>query len=248
MAKIKAGLKQISILLHSIPSWVLSFFVASLIAMNLLANKSIHGLPSWLALDAGFIFSWVAFAVMDIIVKRFGAKTANMVCVIAIAFNLFVVLLFYAASMIPGEWSTAYGADGTPDPALNAAVNGIFCGSWYVVFGSTLAIIVSSIFNNCLNVTIGALFKKSNFKAFAARSIISTFLGQFVDNMVFAFVVSVHFFGWTPLQAVTCSITGGIAELLFEVFLSPLCYKVVTNWEKNNVGMEYIEKYCKESD
>ncbi|MBQ0039431.1 MAG: VUT family protein [Treponema sp.] len=244
MASIKARLREFSILLNSIPSWLLAFFVASLIAMNLLANKSINGLPSWLALDSGFIFSWVAFAVMDIVVKRFGAKAANMVSIVAILLNLFVVLLFYIASLIPGDWSTCYGADGTPVPELNVAVNSIFCGSWFVVFGSTLAIIVSTVFNNFMNVTIGKLFAKSNFRAYAARSIISTFLGQFVDNMVFAFVVSVHFFGWTTLQAVTCSITGGIAELLFEVILSPLCYRVVLAWEKNNVGKEYIEKYC----
>lgn len=244
MASIKARVREIFTLLHSIPSWLLAFFVASLIAMNLLANKSINGLPSWLALDSGFIFSWVAFAVMDIIVKRFGAKAANMVSFVSIALNLFVVLLFFAASKISGDWSTCYGADGNPVPELNEAVNSIFCGSWFVVFGSTLAIVISTVFNNFMNVTVGKLFEKNSFKAYAARSIISTFLGQFVDNMVFAFVVSIHFFGWTPVQAITCSITGGIAELLFEVILSPLCYKVVLAWERDDVGKEYIDKYC----
>lgn len=243
MVYLKARFKELSVLLNSIPSWVLAFFVASLISMNLLANKSIAGLPSWLALDAGFIFSWVAFAVMDIVVKRFGVRAANMVSVTAIGLNLFVVLLFFAASKIPGDWSTAYCDDGSVDSGINSAVNGIFQGSWYVVFGSTVAIVVSTVFNNFLNAAIGKMLGPKGFKNYAVRSIVSTFLGQFVDNMVFATIVSIHFFGWTMVQAVMCSITGGIAELLFEVVLSPLCYRLVLRWEKNNTGNEYLKEY-----
>ena len=245
MSFLLSKIKQISLLLRSIPSWILAFFVASLIAMKLLANKCISGLQSWLALDAGFLFSWVAFAVMDIIVKRFGARAANLVSFVAILFNLFVVSIFFLASKIPGEWSTGYGPDGIPVPELNAAVNNIFGGSWYVVFGSTTAIVVSTVFNNFMNVTIGKLFKKDNFGVYAIRSFFSTFLGQFLDNMVFAFIVSIPFFGWSILQATTCSIIAGTAELLCEVIISPLSYQIVKKWDETEVGNEYLSQYKK---
>lgn len=232
--------KEVSLLLRSIPSWVTAFFVASLVAMNLLANKSIGGLPSWLALDAGFIFSWVAFALMDITVKRFSARAANILSFVAITLNLFVVLMFFLASLMPGEWSTSYNENGQSVAELNTAVNQIFSGSWYVVFGSTMAIVISTVFNNCLNATIGRALKKDNFAAFAFRSYVSTFLGQFVDNLAFAFIVSVHFFGWTVLQSVTCAVTGAVAELLMEVIFSPFTYKAVRRWEEQNVGQEYL--------
>lgn len=32
-----------------------------------------------------------------------------------------------------------------------------------------------------------------------------------------------------------CSLTGAVAELLCEVFLSPVGYKVVRGWERENV-------------
>lgn len=233
--------REVSLLLRSIPSWVTAFFVASLIAMNLLANKSIGGLPSWLALDAGFIFSWVAFALMDITVKRFNARAANILSFVAILINLFVVFMFFLASLLSGEWSTSYNENGQSVAELNNAVNQIFSGSWYVVFGSTMAIIISTVFNNCLNATIGRSLKKDNFFAFAFRSYISTFLGQFVDNLAFAFIVSVHFFGWTVTQSIFCAMTGAVAELLMEVIFSPFTYKAVRSWEKQNVGQEYLK-------
>lgn len=41
-----------------------------------------------------------------------------------------------------------------------------------------------------------------------------------------------------------CSLTGAVAELLCEVFLSPVGYKVVRGWERENVGAEYLERHA----
>ena len=84
--------------------------------------------------------------------------------------------------------------------------------------------------------------KKNNFVSYALRSYISTGLAQFLDNFIFAMMVSHVFFGWTMTQVITCSITGCVAELLCEVVFSPLGYKVCKKWEKHNVGSEYINK------
>lgn len=37
---------------------------------------------------------------------------------------------------------------------------------------------------------------------------------------------------------------GRCAELLCEVFLSPVGYKVVRGWERENVGAEYLERHA----
>ena len=37
---------------------------------------------------------------------------------------------------------------------------------------------------------------------------------------------------------------GAVAELLCEVFLSPVGYKVVRGWERENVGAEYLERHA----
>ena len=81
-----------------------------------------------------------------------------------------------------------------------------------------------------------------NFKSFALRSYVSTGIAQFVDNLVFALMVSYVFFGWTPLQVITCSLTGALAELLFEILLSPIGYRITRNWKKDNVGEAYLSQ------
>ena len=95
-------------------------------------------------------------------------------------------------------------------------------------------------FFQCL--AIGRLSTSNTFGAFAKRSYISTGIAQFVDNLIFAIVVSHVFFGWTWIQVLTCSFTGAVAELLCEILLSPVGYKVVRGWERENVGAAYINR------
>lgn len=67
-------------------------------------------------------------------------------------------------------------------------------------------------------------------------------VAQFVDNLIFAFLISYNFFGWSILQCVTCAITGCIAELLCEVVFSPIGFKVCQKWEEDKVGEEYLKE------
>ena len=81
--------------------------------------------------------------------------------------------------------------------------------------------------NNYLNAGIGErLSDDTGFKAFAARAYISTCIGQLVDNLTFALIVSRTFFGWTLSQCLTCALTGAVLELVFEVVFSPLGYRL----------------------
>ena len=86
---------------------------------------------------------------------------------------------------------------------------------------------MSAFVNNFLNYGIGRLLRsREGFGRFALRSYVSTFVGQFVDNLVFALLVSRIFFGWTLLQCFTCAATGALCELLFEVVFSPVGYRI----------------------
>ena len=123
---------------------------------------------------------------------------------------------------------------------VNDSLNSTFGGSWYIVLGSSTAMLVSAICNSSINTFIGKRLKKDNFVSFAIRSYISTGIAQFLDNLVFAVMVSYVFFGWTPLQVITCSLTGALAELLFEIVLSPVGYRVTKGWKAEKVGEEYI--------
>lgn len=238
MTKIKSLFTETKILLRSIPSALVALFVAAVVAMNLLANKSIVNL-SWLALDCGILFSWLVFLVMDVVTKRYGARAANILSVVALAINLLFSALFIAISYIPGIWSQSF-VEGS-ESVINTALNATFRSSWYVILGSSIAFASSAVVNNFLNVFFGKLLKKKNFLAFSVSCYLSTLVAQFLDNILFAFIVSYHFFGWTALQCVMCAVTGAVAELLFEVIFSPVGYRAVKRMEKEGVGKEYLE-------
>lgn len=237
--KLKQNLIELKILLRSIPSLVLALFVLAVISMNLLANKSINLPFDFLALDCGIIFSWLAFLTMDVMTKHFGPKASTQISILVAIINLFFCLIFYLASLIPGVWGESF-VDGS-EQIINQALNNTFGGIWYVLLGSSIAFISAAFINNGFNWLFGKIFKKDNFGSFALRSYLSTALGQFGDNFIFAIIVSHNFFGWSIVQCITCAITGMIVELLCEVVFSPLGYAICKDWQKNNVGKTYFD-------
>lgn len=239
MKKIKRLFDEFSVLQKNLPPIVVAMFFLSIVSMNLLANKSIGGLPEWLALDCGIIFSWVVFLLMDMIVKRYGLRAGNYLSVAALVANLFIALMFFFAGLIPGVWGESF-VEGS-ETAVNTALDNTFKGTWFVLLGSSTAFIVAAVINNTLNYLLGKAIKRENYFEFAVRAFVSTFIGQFIDNFTFALIVSHNFFGWTMLQCVTCALTGAVVELIFEIVFSPIGYAAAKKWEKNKVGQGYLD-------
>ncbi|MBR6038849.1 MAG: VUT family protein [Clostridia bacterium] len=211
-------------MLKTVPPLLLTLTVLAVVGMNLLANKSIIN-RDWLALDCGILFSWMAFLTMDILTHCYGPRAATLFSVFALVLNLLMAGIFFLASRIPGVWGESF-VEGS-EAVINTALDNTFGGTWFILLGSSTAFIVSAFVNNFLNYGIGKLLKtQEGFGRFALRSYVSTFLGQFVDNLVFAMLVSRIFFGWTMLQCLTCAVTGAIAELVFEVVFSPMGYRI----------------------
>lgn len=241
---IRRELEDYKVLLRNIPSIVVALFFLSVVAMNLLANKELFT-TDWLALDCGFTLSWISFLLMDMICKRFGAKAAMKLSIAALAVNLCVCGIFWLLSLTPGHWGEYYSfldSDPAVAQAANLALNRTIGGSWYVVLGSALAMLVSSAVNSLSNHLIAKHLQRNNYGSFALRSFVSTALAQFVDNLIFATVVSHIFFGWTWTQVLVCSLTGALMELLCEVVFSPLGYRMARQWEEEKVGQDYIDK------
>ena len=235
----KSEIEDFSILLRSVPSTVVSLFVVSVVMMNLLANKTLIQLD-WIALDGGLLVSWLAFMSMDVITKHFGPRAATKVSIFASGINILVCFIYWIASIIPS----------TADDYT--AFNSIIGGTWFILLGSTIAFILSAFINNSINWGIGTLFKKNpdGKIAYFTRTYISTALGQFCDNMIFAIIVFMGFapiywdgFRWTFIQCVMCSLTGAFVELFFQIVFSPIAWNVSQNWKKLSVGAEYLNKH-----
>lgn len=230
--------------MRAIPGMVTALFVLSVVMMNLLANKSIFNVP-WLASTAGVFVSWVTFLCMDSVCKRFGYKAATILNTVGMVIALFASLLFMIIVKVPGIWASSYAYS---DPEIVSAVNGsidtTFSSAWYIVIGSSAAMFLGGAVNSIMNHIVGVkLDNQGTYTEFAIRSVISTAAGQFVDNFVFGLFVSHFFFGWTMTQVVVCSFCMMLLELIFEVVFTPIGYKIVNMWKRDNVGSEYIRKY-----
>ena len=237
----KEEVKEFKLLMSSVPAFTVAVFVLSVVSMNLLANKSIDTHTEYLALDCGIIVSWGAFLSMDMLTKHFGPKAATQLSLVAVAVNLALCLIFFAASRIPGVWGESY-VEGSEN-VINGALDKTFGGTWYVLLGSTAAFVVSAVVNNTLNYAVGKAFKRrpDGIGAYILRTYVSTAVGQFVDNFVFAIIVSRVFFGWSWAACATCAVTGMLVELVCEAAFSPLGYIVCRKWKERGVGKEYFE-------
>lgn len=209
-------------LLKRVPSLLVTFLVLSVVSMNLFANKEIFR-TEWIALDCGFLLSWIPFLIMDVVCKVYGGKAAARLSFVAIFTNLLFFLVFKLVSLTPGMWGAYYD---TGSIAVNDALNSTIGGSSWIVLGSAFAMVVSSVCNSLVNTLVASLHSKGGYGNFALRSFVSTGLSQFVDNLVFALVVSVPLFGWSMTQVLVCSSTAAIFELLLEVLFSVPGFKL----------------------
>lgn len=224
------------LLFRSIPGAVLTIFSLSVVVMNILANKTIVQLE-YLNVDGGIVISWISFLAMDVVTKHFGPKAATKMCVFALLINTAVSIIFFLIAKVP-------------DPSGEfKEFDNVIGGTWFILVSSSVAFISSGIINNVLNWTVGKLFKKNpdGKLAFFCRSYLSTFIGQFSDNLIFAVLAFIVFgplvagwTSWTIIQCITCSLLGAGLELLMEVIFSPIGYFVSRKWKERHVGEEYL--------
>ena len=240
LTKAKNLLIEVDCLVNNVPSIWVAFFFISVVGMNLLANKSIDMKVDWLGLDSAFLFSWLSFLTMDVITKRFGPRASSIISFLALLGNLVFAFVLFIASVIPGTWSGTGG-----DKAIDKIFDEQYGGTWFIIVGSSAAFLSSAIINNVLNWLIGQCFKgdPDSFCAFALRSYVSTAIGQFFDNFVFAIIVSYHFFDWSFAKVISASFLKMLAELIFEVIFSPIGYIYLRYMEKKQIGKEYLDLY-----
>ena len=214
--------------LKRVPTWVIGGAFLAPVLMNLLANKSIDFGVSWMALDCGTLVSWLAFLCMDLVTIQAGAKASIYLSAWAMIASMVTAALLAVAAVIPGTWGEAYELGSVAGIALDNTI----AGNWKILLGSCIAYIISAVVNSLLNAQLGRRFNGDRFKDYAVRTYISTAIGQFVDNLVFALIVSVRLFGWNMRQCIMCSVTGAVIELVCEIIASPAGFKALSSWRR----------------
>ena len=238
VSKFKSVLQDYKLLLNNVPALMTSFFIITTLLMNLGASKIIFSLGN-VNLTGGFLLSFAPFLAMDTITRRFNARASIMLNVLSALGNLLAVIFLAIVAAIPTE---------TPYPEFNY----VFGSVWFIVFGSTVAFVLSGVVNSILNSAIGKLFEKKDPDgafAFYSRSWISTFVGQAVDNFLFLYIVYGIFapIYWNmSLSILDCLVTGvlgGLVELALEAIISPIGLKIVRKWDEEDVGRAYIDAH-----
>lgn len=249
-------------LLRSVPAMALTLIVLSGVLMNILAAKSIINLPAnfssknwftngdnmWIVQDAGIIVSWLGFLAGDLLVKAFGSKNAVRINLTSLFLSLFISLLLIGVSKVPGTWSPVFNEVLNPGISneaeiINGALNEVIGNVWFVILGSAAATFVGILVNN---ITHGILLKKlyqkrgEHYVGYFIAAGASTVIGQFIDNIVFALIVGVNFFGWSYFSVVMCSLLGALVEFVVEMLFTPLTYKLSKNWSKNGIGDDWM--------
>lgn len=214
--------------LKKVPAVALTIFCVVYIAMNILAGKTIFQ-NDMIAIDGGIVITWIVIIITDLLTLIYGPKTTISVSIFAIIINLLICLVFYLVSIIPNS-----NADFT---AFNQTIG----GTWFIVVASTVAFILSSCLNAFLNYLIGKIFIKNptGKLAYCFRCYISTVISQFIDNLIFSSLTYMVFapifwngFSWTFIQVLMCALLYAGIELVIEVFISPIAFKIYKYWYK----------------
>lgn len=227
------------VLFKNVPGVVMSLYLLSIVLMNLLASVAIVN-TSWLALDAGIFVSFIGFLLMDMIVKRFGAKAAIRMTVLGLLVNIGTAILFTVVAFIAK-------ASGQYYPLADYATT----TQWWIIGASATAFLISGILDAVVHHVILKAFKKNKegIVAHAASAWGSTFLGQFVDNLLFGLLFTfpasmIGLWGMTPITLLALfgfALAGGVVELLCQVIFTSWGYKVAESWRAQKVGQEYLD-------
>lgn len=204
---IKKSYKQILV--------VLFCFLIGSVMQNILVVKTFQffGIP---ILGAGIVLTWFVFACSDILTECMGEKFAFKACLGGVALNLIWSLITFVCIRIKGD--NEYVAE------CYALVLG---SSLRITLASAIAYIGGSYLNNHI---MDRLHKRHGEKRYYFRAILSTAVGQLVDDYVFWFLAFAPF-GWSALEKSWSAIAflpvlSAIAETVIEAVITPVSKRV----------------------
>lgn len=239
MNKVKTFIKDCVSDFKKVPSWIVALSLAATVLMNILANKALFTDGKFISTDCALLISWISFLTMDIATQRYGGKASFAITMFDVAVALAMSGIMAGIAAIP---ESAYsGWFQTEEAAI--ALNGLIGNNYLVVLTSLFAFLCSSIIDITANIGIGKLFKNANvaelkkspktFFIWFTRAYASTFLSQFVDNLVFQAIAYPLLFHipCSPLSITLSALLGAIFELVAEIIFAPVGFVAVSKKE-----------------
>ncbi len=196
-----------------------ALYTAVAVSMNIFCMKSLSFGTPYILCDAGLLISWLVFLVSNVIVEVWGKKTSVVLISFAAVISFVIMVIGRLIVFIPT----------LPEYAEQAhAYELIFSNGPRTIFASVTAFWIG----NYINVHIIARIKdalerkaKDNRFYFFLRAVISTLIGQWVDNILFmtlAFApvgLSLYEMAWKDI--LSSAFYGTFIELFVEAFFVP---------------------------
>lgn len=197
----------------------IAYFTAAysvfIVMQNLFEMKTL-GTEAFAFGGGGGLLSWATFMIIDISTELFGKKDTIRIYTFAGIINLFMVVIAQIIIALPGVY-----------PEQNEAFRLIFSNGIRTALSSFAAFWIGNYVNMWIMIKLKEAAKGSESKLlFFMRAVVSTILGQFVDNFTFATLafapVGVSAFEMTWRDILTSSCFGTFMETLNESIFVPL--------------------------
>lgn len=188
-------------------------FVASFLISNIITSKQIL-FPFNITMTGAIYIFPVTYILSDLFSEVYGYRWSRVTCYLAFAMNLLMVMMFTLAikSPSPSYWTA------------QEAFETVLGNTPRILFASLLAFVVGDFAND-------KVFKKmkgeyiDSHKRFGTRAILSSFVGELVDSLIF---LPIAFFGQMPLKTLAImTVTQVFIKTGYEVIILPLTTFVV---------------------
>ncbi|MDY2987302.1 MAG: queuosine precursor transporter [Peptoniphilus sp.] len=202
MQKIDSYSKNKRADLYRLMLW--SLYAVAVIMKNIFATKR------WkigiIQAPAGYIFEPVTFIAQDVETETRGYSSAKTMVFWGFFLNIIVAACSQLAILLPNASSLEIQS------------------SFEIVLGNVPRILIASLIayliGGALNVKIMYHLKMKGNNSLLYRAIVSTVLGQFVDNIIFS---NIAFLGIIPIsQIIYMSISMTIIETIYEIIFYPI--------------------------
>ena len=192
------------------------------VMMNILCVKPLNFGTSFTLMDGGLLVSWLVFLIANVITEVYGKRTAQFVAGVATLVALFVSIVAALEVYIPT----------LPEYAeQNEHFKFIFNNGPRTIISSAIAFYIGNI---------------------AARAVLSTIIGQFVDNALFdilAFApIGLSAFEMQWKDIATIVLVGTPIETAIEAFFVPLITIPLTRFLQKKSDDESVEPDLQQSE
>jgi uncharacterized integral membrane protein (TIGR00697 family) len=199
--------------ISSLQALLMIVYVVALLIATILAGKQ-FALPFNVVLGGGILCFPITYMLSDVFSEVYGYKWSRRVCYIGFAMTLFMVLMFELAIKIP--YPVFWGNQEAFATVLGNAPR--------ILIASLLALIVGDLAND---IVFAKMKRKhaNEINGFWARSLLSSFVGNVVDSLVF---IPIAFIGQMPVKTLlTTMLLSGVSKTIYEVLFFPATRFVV---------------------